>query len=191
MNTPPSGEIFSFLGVPTGETLRVKGPMKMAPNKGPLQINGAPTDKQLIQTKNQGPLQTKDPYGYRRCVIPTDKGATTNLGPLWTIKGPYRQLGAYADKEPLYRQEALTDKGPLQTKNPYRRCVIHTDKGPLQTIQSIQTLGGPTYKGSIQTIYNSYRQGAYTNKEPLQTRGPTDAVKFLHIRGPYRQRTPI
>ena len=43
-----------------------------------------------------------------------------NKGPMQTmIRGPYRQ-------------KAPTDKGPLQTRDPYRRCAISTDKAPLQ-----------------------------------------------------------
>ena len=55
-------KIFSFLGAPTGiRALRVKGPRKVAPkkgpcrqgvptDKGPLYRQGAPTDKELIHT---------------------------------------------------------------------------------------------------------------------------------------------
>ena len=45
--------------------------------------------------------QTRDPY---RKVVPTERGRYVyKLGPLWTIKGPYRQLGAHADKGPLHK----------------------------------------------------------------------------------------
>ena len=88
-----------------------------ATDKGDLQTKGpyrqgALTDKELIY--RQGALQIKDPY--RRCAIPSDKEL------LQTIWGPYRQLVASTD-----------NYGPLQTRGPIGRCcAIPTDKGPLQ-----------------------------------------------------------
>ena len=54
------------------------------------------------------------------------------------IKGPYTDKGSHG-------QGAHTDKGPLQTKDPYRRCVIPTDKGHLERINlgPLCTIKGP------------------------------------------------
>ena len=168
---PWSPEIFSFLGAPKGiGAPRVKGPRKVAPNKGPMQTRGSYRQGPL-QIKGQGahtykgPLQTNDPY--RRCVIPTNKG------PLQTNWSPYRQLRALIDNQ-----------GPLLTRGPYRRFAIPTGKGPIHTRglyrQGVHTDRGLYGKGPLWTLCNSYRQGALTNRSwPLQT-----------IRGPYRQEAP-
>ena len=68
---------------------------------------------------------------------------------------------APTDEGPLYRQGAHTDKGPLQTKNPYRRCVIPTDKGPLQTIY------GPFRQGALHKCAPTDEGPLYRQEEPL------------------------
>ena len=124
------------------------------------------------------------------------------------------QTGGPKDKGPLYRQGAYgqgahTYKGPMKTKDPYRRCVILThklDKGPFtDNLRPIQTIGpyiqrAPTDKRPLQTLYNSYRQVTHTDSGPcpcIQRKGPhrpgagtlTDDVRFIQIRGSHRQMT--
>ena len=68
-------EIFSLLGALTGiRAPRIKGPRKVAPNKGPIQRKGS-YKKGTLQIKDpytdKGPSQTRSSY---RQGAPTDKG---------------------------------------------------------------------------------------------------------------------
>ena len=75
----------------------------------------------------------------------TDIGAITVKGH-WKVaqkrahayKGPLQKgallRGALTDKEPSQTRSSYR-QGPLQTKDPYRRCVIPTDKGPYRQFE--------------------------------------------------------
>ena len=114
-----------------------------------------------------------------------------------------------------YRQGAPTEKGPLQIRDPYRRCAISTDKGPIQTKNPymiytgkrlLQTRNpckqGPLRyiqaKGTVQACRKYLKTTrAHSDKgllqnEAVQTRGPyrhPTVNGSLHTKGPYRQGT--
>ena len=97
-----------------------------------------------------------------------------NYGHLWTITGPYRRFVIPRNKDPI-QTRALTDKGPLQTRDPYM-IYMQSRKGLLQT-------RGP-YKHYIQA-----KIPIQVCKEPLKTRNRGPHRKWpLQTRRPYRQR---
>ena len=158
---------------------------------------GAPTDKRPLYRQGvlteKGPLQTL-------CNSYRQRALTYNLGPLWTIKGPYRELGAYADKaplhkcaptdkRPLYRQGAHTDKGPYRQRTPQTLCNSYRKRALTDNLGPLQSNSRPYRQRTPQTLCNSYRQRALTdNLGPLQSNsGPLQTIPTNT--GPYRQGT--
>ena len=107
----------------------------------------------------------------------------------------YRQ-GALADKEIVHTEPGA----PIQTRDPYRRCVISIYKGPLQKKDPymiymqgckglLQTRAPSCKQGSLHYIQISAPYKYAGRQEPVQTGAPTDKVT-LHKSGHYIQRVP-
>ena len=160
----------------------------------PLFRQRAHTDK---RPTDKEPLQTL-------CNSYRQRDLTDNLGPLQRIRGPYRQgtmtlCNSYRQAalslqtRGNYRQRAPTGQGPPHARDSYRRCAISTDKGPLQTNDPyiiymqgreglLQTRApvskGPymkySQKGPIQVCRESLKIRAHPDMGPLQKMAPTD-----------------